>query len=33
MDVNDLSKEIYKLLKRDEGSLQKVKGSAMLMDW
>jgi hypothetical protein len=32
-DVNDLYEENYKPLKKDQGRLQKVKRSPMLMDW
>jgi hypothetical protein len=32
-DVNDLYKENYKLLKKDQGKLQKMERSPMLMDW
>jgi hypothetical protein len=32
-DVNDLCKENYKPLKKDQGRLQKVERSPMLMDW
>jgi hypothetical protein len=32
-DVNDLYKENYKPLKKDQGRLQKVERSPVLMDW